>query len=241
MEHLCCKCQKYKIANKRYMLCTYCNFERTHDGMSVLEWNKKKTLDKKSLNNKEERRFAGLKDPLLLPKNRLCKVIGCHKSTTGKKPYCTEHTKVKKKNKEKTSQQIHQEQVKNDLRELKNNAKKEWADKTDGKCQGCLKNKGFLDYSHILSVGQRKDLELDPNNKNLLCRSCHQDWESWNPEKMFNLACIDYNLKYVRENDESSFWRLYFKCSDQLMMNECKKMEEIDQNYKITQNGRDSI
>jgi len=97
---------------------------------------------------------------------------------------------------------------------IKRAAKIKHFDDTGNICEGCGKPHSGLDYSHILSVGQRKDLELEKDNKNLLCRTCHQTWESWNVEKMFKLNCIYNNLEYIRAMDEQTFWKIYFKCID---------------------------
>lgn len=233
MEHditLCCKCQKYKISNKKYMLCSFCNYERTHDGMNVWEVNKIKQSNKPKPKPRDLS-LAILRDPILISRTRLCKVIGCTNTVKGKTGYCTSHTIVKTKNKKRTQQKINQSEITIQLKELKNTTKQ----KHGTLCEGCGKHHSFLDYSHILSVGQRKDLELDPENKNLLCRSCHQDWESWDMEKIFNLNCVDYNLAYIRKSDEQTFWRYYFKCIDHQMFKEAKIMEKIDDEFKNKQ------
>lgn len=104
-------------------------------------------------------------------------------------------------------------------------------------CEGCLSHKGVLDYSHILSVGQRKDLELHPENKNMLCRECHQKWESWDPSKMITLSCFYNNMRFIYKHDTQRFWRVYFKFNDVLDFKVCKELENIEEEFKTDKNG----
>lgn len=81
-------------------------------------------------------------------------------------------------------------------------------------CKGCGQSNGGLDRSHILSVKQRPDLELDPNNIDLLCRECHVNWESWNPFKMIKLFCFESYLSYIYKKDEETFFKIFCKMED---------------------------
>lgn len=223
INQLCIKCQKYIVINKTYGLCRLCNYERTHDGKNYFDKQKEKTTQKR-LEKVEEMRFSLIRDKFL--NSNVCKELGCGKTVVNKTlRLCNFHNKnrLNQQKRKKTNKEF---EIKSKLSEIKKNVKK---DKII--CEGCLKNKQ-LQYSHILSVAQRKDLELEINNKNLLCQSCHLDWESWNPEKQFTLACIDYNLNYIRKNDEQTFWKIYFKCIDHQMIAEAKKMENIDEEFK---------
>lgn len=77
----------------------------------------------------------------------------------------------------------------------------------DGKyyCWGCGHAKGGLDKSHILSVKQRKDLELDKENINLFCRDCHTDWESWEIVRMIKLLTFEKDLEYIKSKDKGVY------------------------------------
>lgn len=85
-------------------------------------------------------------------------------------------------------------------------------------CCGCHANGNItrLDCSHILSAKQRPDLELVKENIQLLCRDCHNTWESWDPEKMQKLFCFWQNVEYLFTNDVNRFYRLFNKMSEDL-------------------------
>lgn len=68
-------------------------------------------------------------------------------------------------------------------------------------CKGCGRSEKHLDRSHILSVKHRKDLELVRENINLLCRTCHIDYESGDILKMLNLHCFEKDFAYIKAND----------------------------------------
>lgn len=72
-------------------------------------------------------------------------------------------------------------------------------------CKGCGISYVGLDKSHIVSVGKRKDLELEKDNINLLCRDCHEDWESGDIIRMIRLQCFEKDLKYIQEKDLSIY------------------------------------
>lgn len=230
-NRLCVSCIKRPIFNKTYGLCRICNHKRIHPEENFFE--KKKRKNEEYIQNKiEKMRFSILRDPLL--NDNICSEIGCSNPVSTKKSgLCNFHNKIKKekvkisiKSIDKKTKNKKEIEVKRKLSKIKSKAK-------EGKyiCEGCDKNK-LLQYSHILSVAQRKDLEIDENNKNLLCQTCHSDWESWDAKKMFNLSCINYNLNYIRQNDEKTFWKIYYKCIDSEMYKEAKEMEKIDEEYK---------
>lgn len=75
-------------------------------------------------------------------------------------------------------------------------------------CWGCGQAKGGLDKSHILSVGQRKDLELVKENINLFCRSCHILWESGDLIKMLPLLTFEKDFEFIKQNDSTTYNKL---------------------------------
>lgn len=83
-------------------------------------------------------------------------------------------------------------------------------------CQGCGKGVG-LDCSHILSVKQRKDLELAKKNIDLLCRSCHESWESKNAIRLLKLDCLERYLEYIENEDREALVKLIIIIDDFLI------------------------
>jgi hypothetical protein len=75
-------------------------------------------------------------------------------------------------------------------------------------CWGCGQAKGGLDKSHILSVGQRKDLELLKENINLFCRTCHQTWEGGIIHKMITLNSFKKDLLFIQQYDRNRYNQL---------------------------------
>jgi hypothetical protein len=235
-EDICCKCKKYRIENKRYQLCRFCNFERRNPGQNIYQvrLNKSKSNQESRLAKMQQ---SLLKDPVL--HRDVCSIPGCltKQYTKNYGGLCFEHYHIQKRNilfkknnnKGRPSKMSDKQKV---IKKEMSIIKKEEKIKHGTECEGCKKHFQALDYSHILSVKQRSDLELVRENKNLLCRSCHEKWESWDMSQMFTLACITYNLNYIRKMDEQTFWRIYFKCIDHLMFTEAKIMEQIDEDFK---------
>lgn len=75
-------------------------------------------------------------------------------------------------------------------------------------CWGCGQAKGGLDKSHILSVGQRKDLELLKENINLFCRACHMDWESGDFLRMISLLTFEKDLQLIKQYSTATYNKL---------------------------------
>jgi 5-methylcytosine-specific restriction endonuclease McrA len=92
-------------------------------------------------------------------------------------------------------------------------------------CWGCGKGEEGLDKSHILSVKQRKDLELDEDNINLFCRKCHVIWESGDVEKMVGLDTIEKDLAYIGEKDSGKLSVLMGKVEDYVTKNQGTRLE----------------
>ena len=81
-------------------------------------------------------------------------------------------------------------------------------------CWGCDKGGVALDKSHILSVRQRKDLELEKENINLFCRDCHVDWEGGSIHKMAALNTFEKDLLYIRSKDRGRYNKLKLLIDD---------------------------
>lgn len=109
--------------------------------------------------------------------------------------------------------------IKSALSELKTYKELEAIHNDEYFCKGCGISYPGLDKSHILSVGQRKDMELIGDNIQLMCRKCHMDWESWNIERMIKLHCFKENLEFIRQYDQETYNKL------------CTKLEEYQNNY----------
>ena len=86
-------------------------------------------------------------------------------------------------------------------------------------CWGCGHSHPGLDKSHILSVKQRSDLQLDPENINLFCRDCHNAWESWSPSRMIMLLSFEKDMRYIREKDQETFNKILTKMQEYLAWN----------------------
>lgn len=80
-------------------------------------------------------------------------------------------------------------------------------------CKGCG-HTHKLDCSHILSVKHRKDLELVRENINLLCRTCHINWESNLIHKMAALYCFEKDLLFIKNNDVGRYNKLILMIND---------------------------
>lgn len=109
-----------------------------------------------------------------------------------------------------TTKAIREQEVKAELKILKEQIHVENINNNTYYCRGCGLNghSQHLDCSHILSVKQRKEMELVKDNIQLLCRTCHMDWESWNFKKMNKLNCFKSNLEFLKEHDQYRFNRL---------------------------------
>lgn len=97
-------------------------------------------------------------------------------------------------------------------------------------CWGCGVSVPHLDKSHILSIGKRKDLELEKDNINLFCRSCHQDWESGDIEKMGGLESFHKDMNYIKNNDRNRYNQL-FSLIEQYLNERIKLKDEEDYVY----------
>ena len=100
------------------------------------------------------------------------------------------------------------------LKKLKDSISNKAVQNGTYQCSGCGRGDEWLDRSHILSVKQRKDLELVEENIDLLCRSCHEKWESGNIVKMMSLNCWSRYIEYIRMNDEQKFYKLKYKVDE---------------------------
>lgn len=91
-------------------------------------------------------------------------------------------------------------------------------------CAGCMRSDIHLDKSHILSVKQRPDLQLDEKNINLLCRNCHEKWESGDIHKMSSLLCFQKDMQYIFDNDGTKFQKILFKIKDALEIEHVQRL-----------------
>ena len=114
------------------------------------------------------------------------------------------------KNKVKVKQQTQKEKlVKTQLSQLKNNIREKAISNDMYFCWGCGRGGDQLDCSHILSVRQRKDLELEEVNINLFCRECHQNWESNDVVKMSSLLTFEKDLDYIKQKDKTRYNKIF--------------------------------
>lgn len=188
----CTNCDNNKpIVNKRYNLCDDCNFMRLHDGKSKAE-----VYSERSRQNKIAKQFK--ESDGVMTQDEFDR-LGNGDFIKGFE------NKKRKPLRQQTAKQAGQ-QVK--LNRLKQKIELEAIQNNEYFCWGCGNAKGGLDKSHILSVGQRKDLELIKANINLFCRKCHNDWESGDLIKMLNLNSFEKDLQFIKENDTKVYNKL---------------------------------
>lgn len=124
-----------------------------------------------------------------------------------------------------------------ELTEIKKQIRATAEDMNTRFCQGCGNGSVALDCSHILSVGQRPDLANDKDNISLLCRCCHVKHESLHIPFMIQLNCFESDLKYLYENDQQKFHKVFFKLLDYIEANPSdKKAEKILKNLEKQEN-----
>lgn len=167
MSEPCSKCLKSKpIENRSKWLCSDCNFERLHNGVSRAQVYKERTSER--VEAKVPRTIRAKFKPI--------------------KQQTSNEAETKKK-----------------LHELKVSIEQKAIDNGAYYCWGCGVGGNSFDKSHILSVKQRKDLELDENNINLFCRDCHNAWESGDLEKMIVLNSFESDLLYIQKHDSKRY------------------------------------
>jgi hypothetical protein len=132
----------------------------------------------------------------------------------------TRHERMALKSKDPRAESERQRVINQKLREVKNKISDERKENNTYICDGCSAYSEFLDRSHIVSVKHRPDLQLDHRNINLLCRSCHVKWESWDPVKMTSLICFTGNVLYMKRVDTQRYARLESKMLDWLDQNQ---------------------
>lgn len=94
------------------------------------------------------------------------------------------------------------------MKAVKDNISKQALDEDDYYCKGCGCGGVHLDRSHSVSIKHNKSLEHDPNNITLLCRSCHDKWESGNYIKMSSLLCFQQIMDYLYNSDKMAYWKI---------------------------------
>lgn len=103
--------------------------------------------------------------------------------------------------------------VKNELSALKTQIDLEAIQSDSYYCSGCGVSYVGLDHSHILSVGQFKELELDRENIDLLCRDDHMAWESGEIDRQVKLLCFERYLQYIQSKSSEFYSKLLHKMS----------------------------
>jgi 5-methylcytosine-specific restriction endonuclease McrA len=81
-------------------------------------------------------------------------------------------------------------------------------------CKGCGRGDVALDCSHIIAVSQRLDLQLDKDNINLLCRSCHDIWGNGDIVKMLKLNSFKKDVEYILKHDNERFEKIMTKLQE---------------------------
>lgn len=176
----CSECKKDTIiVNRTKWLCDDCNFSRLHKGKSREDVAKEKQKE----------------NQLKMRENTL-KSIETHSDSFKQK----QRFKIKQT----TSKQASLNQK---LSQIKNEIALEAIQNDEYFCKGCGSS-SEIDKSHILSIGQRKDLELVKENIQLLCRRCHIKWEGGNYSKMSSLWCFNDNLEYIKKVDLGKYHKI---------------------------------
>ena len=103
--------------------------------------------------------------------------------------------------------------IKKELSIVKNKIRQDALQNDEYYCKGCGVT-GALDCSHILSVGQFKELELDEENINLFCRTCHMNWEANDIEKMGKLLTFRKDLEYIKKHSRERYSKIVHKMQD---------------------------
>jgi hypothetical protein len=179
----CSDCRKnLPIVNVRYQLCNNCNSIRltgkTKQERQFEQQQRYKTnyLERNRGRIKEHR---DIEDPVVFkPKQKSTRI----------KAQTTEEALIKKQ-----------------LSELKKEIELEAVQDNEYYCRGCGNSHPGLDKSHILSVGRFKALELVKANMQLMCRKCHEIWESGTIEQQMRLHCFIENNVFIYHYDHTTF------------------------------------
>lgn len=132
-----------------------------------------------------------------------------------KKVYTIKQSSSPIRSKKPVKQQTEKEKSrKTQLSQIKNEIEEEAIFDNRYYCWGCGKSGVALDKSHILSVKQRKDLELDKENINLFCRECHETWESNLIHRMLGLDSFEKDLRYIMKMDKNRYNGLIHQLND---------------------------
>lgn len=225
-EGNCFGCDKTdRIVNRTKWLCPTCNSTRLQKDTKIQETTHKFRIGTTLYfhNNKQEeyegqyvKVLSQLSSPSPIPKYRVLILLNNQELD------CTEYDLMRNKpipkketKKTKATKQAKKESnTKQQLSVLKKQIEDEALDNDTYFCKGCGASYLGLDKSHILSVGQRKDLELEKENIDLLCRDCHMDWESGNVERLVKLDCIDRYLDYIYKKDTTKYFSILAKLED---------------------------
>lgn len=195
--------------NKKYNLCGDCVFEKSHDGKTRAQvYSERAAAKQAEVHDRMSKLYAPSR----------------HK-------YIPNHQKPIKQQTKK------EKEVKSKLSEIKTAIDMDEVQNGTYYCKGCGHSKVGLDKSHILAVGQRKDLELDKNNMRLHCRNCHMDWESNDIVRMVRLQCFEDDLQYIFVHDYTVFSKIMTKIDEYLVWETpdnqlVTKLKKIKENFE---------
>lgn len=128
------------------------------------------------------------------------------------------------KQKEKTTHKIPFQSVKGrkldkELSEIKQAVRQKAFDEDRYYCKGCGKAVG-LDCSHRVAISQSSEMKTDEGNLSLLCRVCHENWESSEIKRMIKLRCFLDDMRYLYHNHQIKFQKILFKLLDYVREND---------------------
>jgi hypothetical protein len=104
--------------------------------------------------------------------------------------------------------------INQELHKVKNEIELEALQNGEYYCKGC--GSGVeCDKSHILSIKQFPEYELDKENIDLLCRLCHVDWESGDIGRMMNLHCFPRYMEYIKRKAPLKYNQIVSKMESQ--------------------------
>lgn len=151
------------------------------------------------------------------------------------KPIKIYHIKSKSRPRQQTEKE---REIKRELSNVKLKIDLDAIQSNEYYCKGCGISYPGMDRSHILAVGEYKELELDPDNINLLCRSCHHKHESKDVVQMVMLNCFCSDMEYTKLHDYNTFEgflhdiKLYLQYAECIEIEVVRRMKEIQKYFK---------
>lgn len=95
------------------------------------------------------------------------------------------------------------------------------------RCEGCHQYFKGLDASHKVSLARSLALAADPDNIRLLCRDCHNKWESSVASEMVQLKCFEDDMGYLLDFDPERFWKIFHRLIGDNNQKPTPKLEAI--------------